>query len=175
MNEIKGICDPIEADDLVKYVMRKATKTKSIKAKHISSLVVDNSIMSKLILDTLEGTQPIRSDCMICLGEAGDIWPQLPDKLFKKYTVSDATQDGWLICKPKPDNVVLAGQFSMPAHTNLRVKAQWGSPILGTPVDGKFMQTGNNGDYICQSVTDPSDIWIVNRSLFESTYSFIEE
>lgn len=168
MNYIKGICDPIKAEDLWKYSMKKATKTKDIKAKHISSLLVDRTILSKFLLETLEGKQPINDNCMVCLGGAGDIWPQTPDKLFKKYTVSNTTPDGWLICNPKPDNTVLAGQFSMSAHTCLRIVAQW-----GTPIDGGFVQEGKNGDYICQSVTDLLDIWIVRRSLFESTYNFI--
>jgi hypothetical protein len=50
-----------------------------------------------------------------------------------------------------------------------QIFGQWGQEVQ---VNGetKYVQTGEPGDYICTSLTDPLDMWIVKRKLFESTY-----
>jgi len=36
----------------------------------------------------------------------------------------------------------------------------------------EFLHYGEEGDYVLQSTTDPADVWIVKRELFEATYDF---
>lgn len=160
----------IDASDL-QY--RRATKTKSIKAKPLANLMADRSILAKFLLDTLEGNQVLKANSMVCLGAAGDVWQQAPNKLLGKYTVTNVDEEGWLTCEPKPDNEVLAVQISEDecGPDGFTLIGQWGDERI---VDGKqqFLQYGTVGDYVLQSVTDPTDRWIVKRGLYESTYDW---
>ena len=166
-----------------------ASKTASLKAKHISNLVVDQSVSSKFLVDTLEGREPLGADAIFCIGAAGDAWQQDPKKLLKKYDVIAIDKEGWMTCTPKPDNVVncieithemlkatiLDEKLSIPfKDTNLYklgdfvIEGQWGD--AGYPELGKNIQWGQMGDFICQNQTDPTDVWVVRRKLFLNTY-----
>lgn len=85
---------------------QRATKTRPIWTKHIQNVLCDGSIMAKLLLSTIEADQMLKSNSMICRGEAGDVWQQSAEKMLKKYTVTDVDSEGWMICTPKPDNAV---------------------------------------------------------------------
>lgn len=87
-------------------VWRIATKTRPIVARHVSALSSDLRMLSRLLISTLEGREPVGSNSMICVGEGGDAWQQAIAKLFAKYTVVSVDSDGWLVCHPKPDNAV---------------------------------------------------------------------
>lgn len=112
----------------------------------------------------------------------------MPKKLLQKYDVTAIDTDGWMICTPKPDNAVncievtkeLLSTFN---GTNVSVKypddrmynmgdfaieGQWGDDKY--PELGKNIQWGSAGDFICQNLTDPTDVWIVRRRLFLNTY-----
>lgn len=139
-----------------------ASKTKPITAKHLSSLLVDSSIVSKFLVSTIEGNEPLGDNVMICIGVANDAWQQTPDKLLKKYNIVEINKDGWMICHPKPENVVDYVQI----FENFHIIGLWGATIG----DIKCVQTGVAGDYICRNTTDHADVWIVKRSIFENTY-----
>lgn len=49
-----------------------AKKTKPIRAKPLASIVVDTSVLSKFLLDTLEGKEPLGDGVVICLGDSND-------------------------------------------------------------------------------------------------------
>lgn len=146
-----------------------ATKTKPIVAKHVSAGLSDSLFLEKMLVNTLEGREPITATNVICVGEAGDVWQQTPAKLFAKYFITGMRPDGWLICEPKPDNEVDCFEvpdFS-PTQKNFEVIGLWGE----TAEDGtKNVQRGVVGDFVCRSKTDRSDVWIVRRSFFNSTY-----
>ena len=61
-----------------------AKKTKNIKAKPLISIMVDRSVLSKFLVDTLEGRESLGDGSIICLGESNDIWQQMPKKLLQK-------------------------------------------------------------------------------------------
>lgn len=148
---------------------KKATKTKSIKVKPLSQIINDSSLFNKLLLDTIEGVQPLRAGSLVCLGIAGEVWPQTKEALLKKYTITDIdTESGWIVCTPKPENVVNAWQVAT-GEEKFVVRGQWGEK----QPDGSYYQYGRGGDYILQSTSDPNDMWIVARNIFESTYEFI--
>ncbi len=153
-----------------------ATKTKPIRAKHLSALLVDNSVTSKFLIETLEGKETLKKDSIICLGEAGDIWQQAGNKFLSKYSVSQFVDDGWMVCTPKDGNESLVYKVtSLPAQNSLgfSIRGQYGEERVmgGVKVT---LQYGLLGDYIVGSQTDSTDRWIVRCSLFDQTYDIKE-
>lgn len=146
-----------------------ASKTRPIKAKPLINLLVDRTVTSKFLVDTLEGKEPLGDGVVICLGEAGDAWQQMPKKLLGKYDVTAIDNDGWMLCTPKPDNSVNCVEIN-PADCEVdgsfSIIGQWGANVG----DEKNVQTGEKGDFICQNRTDPTDVWVVKRKLFLNTY-----
>lgn len=150
-----------------------ASKIQPIKAKPLVSILVDRKVTGKFLVDTLEGKEPLGDGVVICVGEAGDVWQQMPKKLLQKYVVKGIDVDGWMECEPLPDNAVNVIEVTDQLLRDLNVMGsqftivgQWGATV-GTE---KNVQTGASGDFICQNQTDPSDVWIVKRKLFLNTY-----
>ncbi len=146
-----------------------ASKTQRIKAKPLINLLVDRSVASKFLVDTLEGKEPLGDGVVICVGAAGDTWQQMPKKLLQKYNVTAIDTDGWMVCTPKPDNAVNCVEID-PADCEVDgscyIIGQWGETIG----DAKNVQRAKAGDFVCQNRTDPTDVWIVRRKLFLNTY-----
>lgn len=56
-------------------------------------------------VETLEGDQQVPAGQMLCRGEAGDIWPQSPERVADKYRATDEVDDqGWQKYIPAPDS-----------------------------------------------------------------------
>lgn len=146
-----------------------ATKTKPIKAKPLVCLLVDKSITSKFLVDTLEGKEPLGDGVMICLGQSFDVWQQTPRKLLQKYNVVSVDKEGWMDCEPRPDNAVECFQITpeMATQTDCYIIGLWGETVGNE----KNVQRCVEGDYICRNQTDPTDIWVVRKKIFENTYS----
>ncbi len=157
-----------------------AKKTKNIKAKPLISIMVDKSVLSKFLIDTLEGKEPLGDGSIICIGEYNDIWQQMPKNLIAKYNVIDVDNDGWMICEPRIDNSVNWFEIS---HENLPfistidtfigeepfyIRSQWGEKTS----EG-MIQRASFGDFICQNREDNNDFWIVKRKIFMNTYNII--
>lgn len=153
-----------------------ATKTSAIKARPLNDVVDTKSIVfNKLLLNTLEGNEPLREDAMICIGAAGDVWMQDKNKLEKKYDAVDKDINGWVEYRPKPDNAVdvvevTQGMTNIEGYRginlNFYIIGQWGETVG----DEKNVQRGVAGDFICRNQTDHTDVWIVKRKLFLNTY-----
>lgn len=143
----------------------RAKKTKGLKAKPMVSLMVDKSVMSKFLLDTLEGREPLGPGAVFCIGEAGDAWQQNPGSLLKKYDVTNIDVDGWMVCNPKPDNEV---QF-YESQVEQLITGHWGETIDGVP----NQQRCGVGDFVLRNITDTTDQWVVQRRLFLNTYQVI--
>jgi hypothetical protein len=158
----------IDAEGLTNW--RVASKTRPIKAKPLISLLVDRTVASKFLVDTLEGKEPLGDGVVICMGEAGDAWQQMPKKLLAKYAVTSIDAEGWMECQPLPDNavdVIEVDSAQCDADGSFYIIGQWGATIG----DEKNVQIGTAGDFICRNRTDQSDIWIVRRKLFLNTYN----
>lgn len=146
-----------------------ASKTRPIKAKPLVNLLVDRTVASKFLVDTLEGKEPLGDGVVICVGEAGDAWQQMPKKLLQKYVVKAIDKDGWMECEPLPDNAVNCVEVTSDmAMDNFSIIGQWGATVFDS--GEKNVQYGTVGDFICQNQSDHSDIWIVRRKLFLNTY-----
>ena len=115
---------------------------------------------------TLEGEEEVPAGTFLCRGEAGDIWPQTAERLRAKYrATNDITDDGWCRYQPHPDNTgVLAARIDHP----FAVTATWGE------------LQGKAGDFLVKNYADrntacPTDLWIVDRALFEATYTRVAD
>lgn len=163
-----------------------ATKTRPVKAKPLINLIVDRTVTSKFLVDTLEGKEPLGDGVVICVGEAGDTWQQMPKKLLAKYDVTSIDDNGWMVCTPKPDNAVnvieITDEFlsseddSLSPYPDLRAFNMGTFCINGHygdndhPELGKNVQWGDTGDFVCRNRTDFTDVWVVKRKLFLNTY-----
>jgi len=159
---------------------RIGSKSKPIVAKPLISVMVDRTVTNKFLVDTLEGKEPLKDGVLICVGEAGDAWQQMPSKLLKTYEVKNINDDGWLVCEPRPGNAVnvfeitqeFADSFLDPdIHPNRQSDGNY--YIIGQygeqHEDG-LRQFCKVGDFICQDRTNPIDAWIVARKIFLNTY-----
>jgi hypothetical protein len=156
-------------------VWRRAKKTKGIKAKAMNALLADESMLSKFLLDTIEGTQTLKAGSIVCMGSAGDAWQQKERKLFSQYNVTGMTPDGWMLCEPKPD--VERDAYEVAADQcgpdgDFSIIGQWGTEQI---LDNKkvYLQFGKVGDIICRNPEDHTDVWIVRRKEFDATQEFV--
>lgn len=163
-----------------------AKKTKNIKAKPLISIMIDRSVVSKFLIDTLEGREAIGDGAMICIGDSNDIWQQMPKKLISKYNVIDVDNDGWMICEPRPDNSIECVEITTDLlsiiddrhlwlnDSTFCIKGLWGEEVdvLGSKI---CIQKAEYGDFICRNREDKNDIWIVKRKIFMNTYNIIKE
>lgn len=110
-------------------------------------------------VSTLEGMLQANAGDYLCRGLAGEQWPQKEKKLLEKYSATgEIDADGWERFDPKPDSQsVEATAIEHP----FRVTAQWGE------------LSGKAGDYLVRSRTDPTDIWLVDKTIFEASYEFV--
>jgi len=149
-------------------IWRRAKKTQGIRAKPLVNLIVDRSVSSKFLVDTLEGREPIDMGNMFCIGAAGDAWQQTSKALLKKYDIKQVDADGWMVCEPRPENEV---EFFEATDEEGCVIGLWGETIDGKERLQRFVK----GDFICRQVDDPSDQWVVRRTLFINTYTILGE
>jgi len=157
----------IETKNLTTW--RTAKKTKNLRAKPLISIMVDKSITNKFLVDTLEGKEPLGDGVVICIGDSNDAWQQMPKKLLQKYDVVEIDDDGWMVCEPKPDNSVNFIQIAFEnPEEEFYIIGQWGEETEEGPI-----QRGKSGDYVCQNREDPTDVWIVQRKIFNNTYNII--
>lgn len=144
-------------------------KTKGLKAKPMSSLIVDSAVINKFLINTLEGHEPVYVASIFCIGETGDAWQQSIKALLKKYDISTIDENGWMHCTPKPENEVEF--FEVAAGTQAtHIVGQWGATIDGV----KNLQAFDIGDFICRQPHQHEDQWVVRRLLFNNSYTQLE-
>jgi hypothetical protein len=127
--------------------MFETRKTKPILAERIES---------RREVETIEGRVLADAGDFLCRGIVGEYWPQKRSKLHEKYIGSEAIDpDGWQRFDPRPESdPVEATQLTFA----FRVSAHWGD------------LRGKANDYVVRSKTDPTDIWIVDKTIFEASY-----
>jgi hypothetical protein len=132
--------------------LQDARKTKPIWAKRVE---VAGPV------DTLEGRLQAQPGDFLCRGIIGEQWPQKEKKLLEKYNPTDHYEtEGWQRFDPKPDSEpVEVAQVDQP----FRIVAHWGE------------LAGKAGDYVVRSKSDPTDIWLVDKSIFEASYEIQQE
>jgi hypothetical protein len=132
--------------------LKEARKTKPIWAKQIDDACE---------VETLEGIVQANPGDYLCRGISAEHWPQKEEKLLEKYIASgEFDKDGWQRFEPKPDSeAVEATQYDR----RFTISATWGE------------LNGKAGDYVVRSRADLSDVWIVDRVIFESTYEVLSD
>ncbi|MBC8113754.1 MAG: hypothetical protein H7062_05215, partial [Candidatus Saccharimonas sp.] len=114
---------------------------------------------------TLEGELHASAGDYVCRGIAGELWPQQANKLEAKYTPTDTIDPaGWRKFEPRPD---AAGVFAAQVPRTFSVTATWGE------------LKGKAGDYLVKHAANqktlyPDDVWIVDQSLFDATYEWVD-
>lgn len=156
-----------------------ATKTKGIFAVP-PNLLVRDPIIQHLDLRTLEGPQKMDESKLLCTGlTKTDPWLQSVSNVISKYELKNIAKDGWLYFEPRPGNAIFCAKVTQEmVGTDVKqfqIYGKYGTEVYPDGVTLKFIQTGEVGDYICQSQTDFSDTWIVKGTLFESTYEIIND
>jgi len=113
-------------------------------------------------VETIEGdVSPLAGD-VLCRGKSGEIWPQPRDRLLEKYRPTEIREaDGWTLYEPRP------GKCGVDA-------ARIDHPFSVETARGRL--EGKAGDYLVKGQGDwdnayPERIWIVDRDLFEETYT----
>lgn len=111
------------------------------------------------VVATLEGNLQAHAGDYLCRGIVGEQWPQKEKKLLEKYCPSgEFDSDGWQRFDSRPDSQTVEATAIPHAF---RVIAQWGE------------LAGKAGDYLVRSRTDPTDIWLVDKTIFEASYEFV--
>lgn len=130
--------------------LRYARKTKSLWAKRVERTSQ---------IETIEGVVSAEAGDYLCRGIEREVWPQREKSLLERYSASSHfDEEGWQRFDPKPDlQPVMAVAMDRP----FRVQAHWGE------------LTGKANDYLVQSKTDPDDIWIVDKAIFEASYEYL--
>ena len=178
-----------------------ARKTKPIKARPINSILDkedgDQSVFEKMLLSTLEGSQPLKRGSFICWGVDNDVWQQAKDKLHKKYTPTEVDEQGWVTFVPKegPDaemnchQVTVADGSLGPVGGFCVINPTWGDERL-VPADmlaaagidpeacglkggdqvKVYLHYGVEGDFVLQNKTDSTDTYRIAKKFFNSTY-----
>ena len=153
-----------------------ASKTKPIRAKLLTSVFADIACAEHFKIITLEGDESVGAPNLLCIGEGGEPWQQTKKALLKKYTITDISDDGWMICTPKPENSV---EFFVVTYEDIQevltselfelsgIIGQWGAEV-GELKNVQFLSVG---DTICRQPHDHSDQWVVRKALWESTYT----
>lgn len=127
--------------------LRDARKTKSLWAKRLEQASP---------IETIEGVVNAEAGDYLCRGIELEYWPQREKSLLERYLASGHfDEQGWQRFDPKPGwQPVQAVAIGHP----FRVLARWGE------------LTGKTNDYLVQSKTEPDDIWLVDKTIFEASY-----
>ncbi len=143
-----------------------AKKTQSIQAKPVGGLI-HSTILSKILLDTLEGAAPIGENSFICMGKNGDVWQQTQQSLHKKYYPVGVDNNGWVEFAPKPENSVQCFELvgsDVPEEGYI-------IGAFGSKIDGfDNVQSFRRGDFVCRQIDNHADQWIVRRGFFLNSY-----
>lgn len=127
--------------------MFRARKTKDVWARVLTE---------PTSVETIEGVKQAGPGDMLCRGIKGEYWPQKAEKFLDKYvSTGERDKEEFERFRPKPGAAPIEAAKVTQAF---RVVAQWGE------------LTGQAGDYVARSTSDPKDVWIVAREIFEATY-----
>jgi hypothetical protein len=117
---------------------------------------------------------------LLCVGVAGEPWFQAAEKVRAKYEVGeeetrqfnfDTKPRAYRVYRPLPDSRVLAAQVKSEGIKEFSIRPGYDPTItLRSPAGGYVVR-----NYTADPTTRPSDVWLVQKELFESTYEFVSE
>jgi hypothetical protein len=169
---------PLLDAQLLGYV--RALKTKPIRAKPMSCILSDKSVMAQVAMATLEGHQTVKAGSFVCWGIENDLWQQDGKKLHQNYTPKEVDAEGWTLFEPKDDAPRNACQITetVAARLGFSFGPAGGFSILNPSygdervMGGKqvWLHYGVVNDWVLQMPNDPKDTYRVARKFFENTY-----
>ena len=167
--ELHPLLDPSQ------FQFVKVQKTKPIKAKPLATILIDESVMSKMFLATLEGHQSLKSGSFVCWGVDNDVWQCSAKSIHDKYTPVSVDGLGWTLFEPKKDTPVDACLIDErtfefgPAGGFSVINPTWGDDRV---VDGKavYLHYGVAGDYVMRGLASEDDYYRIARKFFDNTY-----
>ncbi len=112
------------------------------------------------IVESLEGPVKAKRGDYVCRGIQGELWVQSAESLNRRYDRSNKTDGDWQVFLPREEASVVA---AVQMDKEFQVEARWGT------------LTGKAGDYLLiwaeeEESDNPTDVWIVDKTLFEATY-----
>jgi len=117
---------------------------------------------------------------LLCVGVAGEPWFQSAEKVLAKYAPGkeetrkfsfDTKPRVYRLYRPLPDSRVLAAQVKGEGIKEFSIRPGYDPTVtLRSPAGGYVVR-----NYTADPTTRPSDAWLVQRELFESTYEFVPE
>ena len=131
--------------------MQKYRKTKPVWAK---------KILPGQEIETLEGPEKASEGDLLCRGLHDELWPQSEVSLLRKYGPTEVFEDGWQRFDPLPS-----------IEPVLAVQVQYSFRLISS----RGEMSGKSGDYLVQSLSKSSDVWIVDREIFELTYLAVDD
>lgn len=147
MNPAEALLNP--NGQLIEEVARRMWRARKSKPLWAKRLEEAQSV------ETIEGLLHAEAGDYLCRGVNSELWPQKAVKLLEKYSPTESFDNGWQCFSPKSDS---EGVEATQVDHAFRIQAHWG--ILN----------GKPGDYVVRSRTDSTDVWIVDKSIFEATY-----
>ena len=184
-----------------RFTFGKARKTKPIKARPINTILDkddgEQSVFEKVLLSTLEGSQPLKRGSFICWGVDNDVWQQDGKKLHQKYTPISMDEYGWVTFEPKQGDDALMNSHQVTsvdhqlgeANGFLIINPWWGDErlvpgallsSLGIDPEQCGLKPGENvkvylhygvgGDWVLQNMKDAADVYRIGERFFSSTY-----
>ncbi len=177
-----------------------ARKTRPIKARPINTILDKEdgqSVFEKMLLSTLEGSQPLKRGSFICWGVDNDVWQQAKDKLHAKYMPTEVDEYGWVTFVPKDgaDAVMNSHQVTTadgdlgPCGGFAIVNPWWGDErtvsadvLEAAGIDPEqcglkpgaqvklYLHYGVEGDWVLQNQKDAKDTYRIAKKFFASTY-----
>jgi len=144
-------------------------KTLEIKAKHRACF---SSIPASF------ASEDLSDDAMICLGDTGEYWQQPAFMVLLTYVIVGIDNDGWLLCRPRPEKEVQAFELTKDmigmdsrGSSYVFIQCLKGESIMGIV----NLQRAQIGDFICRQVQDHTDQWVVQRKIFLNTYRMLSD
>ena len=152
-----------------------AKKTGGMKAIPVKLAVntIDAKLLQAVVLSTLEGTQALNPNKLLCQGaHGGEFWQQTTEKAMAKYDLVTFDTDGWAVFKPKdgPSAYIQAFQTNLdmagPDGLVKLLGASYGTIDTET---GQYFQTGMPGCWIAK--LGDKDFYIIEEMTFFHTYT----
>jgi len=118
-------------------------------------------VHQSMTVESLEGPIRIGEGDYVCLGQSDELWAMTSDDLLRRYTPTGEVQtinaETWKVYTPRPARIALAAQMD----EAFAVFTPWG------------VLRGKPGDLLLLDETDPTDLWVVDRVIFDQTYDRI--
>jgi glucosylceramidase len=168
-------------EETLDWIARNRAWRPAHKTRPIWARAVDASEVGQEFQTADRAKEKARADAWLCVGVAGEPWFQARDKIETKYAADgeetrkfgfDAQPRVYRKFTPKPSAQSWAAQIQAPGIAGFEIRPHYDpSRPLYAPAGGYVVKNFVADPYR----NDLGDVWLVQQSLFESTYELIRE